>query len=121
MSLSDKQFEFSKDVLLLLNFALSRGWKFTLGEVMRTKDQQEIYYGSGRSQTMDSLHLLRLAIDINFFKPIIEDGIHYGYDYTVDKKDIQMFGDFWESLHKKNKWGGNFKTFTDTPHFQRNK
>ena len=29
----------------------------------------------------------------------------------------EMFG---ESLHPKNRWGGNFKSLVDCPHFERN-
>jgi hypothetical protein len=29
-------------------------------------------------------------------------------------------GAYWESLHPKNRWGGNFKSLVDCPHFERN-
>jgi len=81
------------------------------GELFRTKEQQKIYLDSGKSKTINSKHLLNLAIDLNFFN--LEG------ELTYKKKDLQWIGDFWESLNDKNEWGGNWK-FLDTPHFQRN-
>ena len=75
---------------------------------------------TGKSKTMNSYHLKRLAIDLNFFKPVYdEDGKLKGYTLTWRYEDIKPFGEYWESLNPKNKWGGNFKTFKDTPHFER--
>ena len=67
MSLSDVQFEFLRDVISLLRFAVAKGWKVTFGEVARPIEMQEIYVQTGRSTTMFSKHLQRLAIDLNFF------------------------------------------------------
>ena len=111
MKMSDKQWEFLKDISLLISYADRIGIKLTGGELYRTKYQQKQYIKQGKSKTMNSKHLSRLAIDFNFFI----DG-----ELTYDKEKIQILGDFWESLRNENKWGGNFKTFTDTPHFQRN-
>jgi hypothetical protein len=44
------------------------GFVVTAGELYRSPEQQEIYHQDRRSKTMDSLHLKRLAIDLNFFK-----------------------------------------------------
>lgn len=113
MNLSDQQFEFLKDVVELLDFVISQGWKVTGGELQRTKEQQEIYVNEGKSKTMNSLHLDKLAIDLNFFTP---DG-----ELTYNKDDLQWIGDYWENLNDLNEWGGNWESFLDTPHFQRNK
>ena len=40
----------------------------TGGELARTPEQQAIYFKTGRSKTMNSIHLKRCAIDLNFFK-----------------------------------------------------
>ncbi len=112
---SDIQFEFLQDVVRLLNFAVSQGWKVTFGEVARPIEMQEIYVQTGRSTTMFSMHLKRLAIDLNFFMPVNGNE----FKYVCTKEALQMFGDYWEKLHNKNKWGGNFNSFKDAPHFQR--
>lgn len=113
MSLSDQQFEFAKDIALLLNYIERKGWKVTFGEAWRTQEQQDIYLDEGKTTVSHSKHQDRLAIDLNFFHP--DTG------YTASKEDVQPFGDFWESLNDHNKWGGNWDSFQDTPHFQRNR
>jgi hypothetical protein len=107
------QFKFTQDVIALLLFVWEKGWRVTFGEAYRPQKMQEIYYEQGKTQTLDSYHLKRLAIDFNFFKP---DGDKF--TLTYDKDEIQIFGDYWESLDELNTWGGNWE-FTDTPHFER--
>ena len=114
-TLSSVQFDFLRDIMVLLDFVITKGWKVTFGEVARPIEMQEIYVATGRSTTMKSQHISRLAMDINFFKPLSEGG----YRYTCSREDLQEFGDFWESLNSKNSWGGNWDSFKDTPHFQR--
>jgi hypothetical protein len=111
MSAVTEQWEFLKDVARLINKAEGFGFVLTGGELYRTTEQQKIYFETGKSKTMNSNHLKRLAIDFNFF---INGKLIYA------KKDIQPLGDYWESLNSLNRWGGNFKSFQDTPHFERN-
>lgn len=110
MSLSDEQAAFLLDVCKLVPFATSLGFKVTGGELQRTQAQQEIYVKTGKSKTMNSNHLKKLAIDLNFIK---------GGQLIYDKAQLAAIGAYWESLDKKNRWGGNFKTFVDMPHFER--
>lgn len=111
MSLVDEQFEFLKDVAKLISFIESQGLKVTGGELYRTPEQQEIYVKTGRSRTMNSYHLRRLAIDLHIFSP----------ETTLlgSKDEIQPVGAYWESLNPKNSWGGNWNSFKDLPHFER--
>ncbi|WP_456322096.1 M15 family metallopeptidase [Hydrogenimonas sp.] len=133
MSLSSVQWDFLQDVAKLIEFAKENGYKLTGGELYRTTTQQAAYvYGIGlevhsgivktvrdkkRSTTMDSQHLKRLAIDFNVFKDLDGDGYK---DLTYKKEDVQLLGDFWESIRPENEWGGNWDSFKDIPHFQRN-
>jgi hypothetical protein len=110
MSLVAEQAAFLLDVGKLVQYATSLGFVVTAGEMYRTPEQQEIYVKTGRSQTMNSLHLQRLAIDFNFFK---EGKLVY------DKVALAPLGLYWESLHPLNSWGGNGKKLVDTPHFSR--
>lgn len=110
MSLVREQAAFLLDVAKLVKFATEQGFVVTGGELYRTPEQQQIYMKTGRSKTMNSLHLKRCAIDLNFFK----DG-----KLIYDIKQLQIVGNYWESLHEKNEWGGNWKSFKDVPHFQR--
>ena len=109
MSMSNRQWEFLQDVSKLIEKAKELDIKLTGGELYRTKMQQEAYVSKGLSKTYDSRHLDRLAIDFNFFV----DG-----KLTYEKEDVQELGDYWESLRTRNEWGGNWKSFIDTPHFQ---
>lgn len=110
MSLVAEQAAFLIDVTKLVSKATELGFVVTGGELFRTIEQQEIYVKTGRSKTMNSIHLKRCAIDLNFFK----DG-----KLTYDRELLQPVGDYWESLNPKNSWGGNWRSFKDVPHFQR--
>lgn len=111
MSMVDEQNKFMLDIAKLILYAVEKGWNLTGGELFRTPEQQEIYFKAGKSKTMKSNHLVRCALDINFFweGQLCED---------VDK--LADLGHYWESLAPgKNRWGGFWK-FKDTPHFERN-
>lgn len=109
MSLVREQFDFLQDVLKLIAYAIGLGFVVTFGEAHRTPEQQAIYFKTGRSKTLESWHIKRLAIDLNFF---LDGRLCY------DKAKLQAIGDYWESLSPKNKWGGNWN-FRDLPHFER--
>ena len=111
MSLVKEQAAFLLDVARLINKATELGFVVTGGELARTVEQQAIYVKPGRSKTMNSIHLKRCAIDLNFFK----DG-----KLTYDIPALTPVGEYWESLNsEKNKWGGFWKSFKDVPHFER--
>ena len=111
MSLNKEQAAFLLDVCKLVTHATEQGFVVTGGELARTPEQQAMDFKTGRSKTMNSIHLKRCAIDLNFFK----DG-----KIIWDKTTIAPLGEYWESLHIKNRWGGNFKSLVDCPHFERN-
>lgn len=112
MSLSDKQWEFLQDVARLILFAQLHGLKLTGGELLRTPYQQKKYLEDGLSKTMNSRHLKKLAIDLTLFVD--------GQPMWEHCPEWEMLGEYWESLHPDNKWGGHFKSFKDYPHFERN-
>jgi hypothetical protein len=109
-SLIFEQQDFLLDVAALIVWCKDQGWVVTGGELFRTPEQQAIYVQTGRSKTMNSNHLRRCAIDLNFFR----DGA-----LIYDKALLQPVGDYWESLDPKNSWGGNWNSFKDVPHFER--
>jgi len=104
------QADFLLDVTRLINKATELGFQVTAGELYRTPEQQEIYVKTGRSRTMNSLHLQRRAVDLNFF---------LNGKLTYDKQVLAPLGAYWESLHPLNSWGGNGVKLVDTPHFSR--
>ena len=110
MSNISEQAAFLLDLTKLIHKATELGFVVTAGELFRTPEQQQIYVKTGRSKTMNSLHLQRRAVDLNFFV----DG-----KLTYDKAILAPLGAFWESLHPLNSWGGNGVKLVDTPHFSR--
>ena len=110
MTLGQNQEKFTQDLVKLLNHLIDNGYTIRLGEVERTQAQQEIYIKEGKSKTYNSMHLNRCAPYLNKFK---------NGEWLQSKSELQNIGDYWESLDHSNKWGGNFKNFIDTPHFER--
>lgn len=104
------QWKFLKNLCELIIEIEQRGFIATGGELFRTPEQQAIYVEKGLSKTMNSMHLKKCAIDLNFFK---------NGKLISDKKDLQLIGDYWEALDPKNRWGGNFSGgFVDSGHFE---
>jgi hypothetical protein len=108
LSLADKQKVFSTLVArLILHTVGTAGVSVTLGEAWRTKEQAELYAKEGNG-IVNSLHCLRLAIDLNLFR----DG-----KLLVTTDDYRSMGEFWESLSTADyscSWGGRFG---DADHF----
>lgn len=110
MSNVTEQAAFLLDLAKLIEYATAQSFVVTAGELYRTPEQQQIYVKTGRSRTMNSLHLQRRAVDLNFFK---------NGKLVYDKAVLAPLGLFWESLHPLNSWGGNGVKLVDTPHFSR--
>ena len=108
MSKVTEQWQFLQDVTKLIEYIRDSDLLATGGELYRTVEQQAIYVKQRLSKTMNSKHLERLAIDLNFVK----DG-----KIIVCPSHV---GKYWESLNVKNEWGGSWKSFKDSGHFQRN-
>ena len=111
MTLREAQWKFLKDVALLIAYIDREGCSASGGELQRTLEQQQMYVNTGKSQTLKSSHIQKLAIDLFIFSP--------SGRWVQDKKTLQRFGDFWEGLDPEYEWGGNWKSFLDTPHFGR--
>ena len=62
MSLSQEQAEFLLDACRLIQYATGVGFQVTGGELARTPEQQAIYVKTGRSKTLNSIHLKRCAL-----------------------------------------------------------
>lgn len=110
MGMVNEQWKFLLDMAKLILKAESLGIVLTGGELYRSAEQQAIYLKEHKTRTANSQHMKRLAIDFNFF---------IGGELCYDKKKLQTLGDYWESLSPANRWGGNFKSIIDTPHFER--
>ena len=67
MKLSENQILFTLNIGDLIYFANSIGIGMTFGDAYRTEYQQKEYLRTGKSKTLTSNHLRRLAVDFNFF------------------------------------------------------
>lgn len=110
MSLRTEQEAFLLDFCKLIVYITQQGFTVTAGELLRPIEMQTIYVKTGRSKTMDSDHIKKLAGDLNIF---------LNGKYVTSKEVLKPIGEYWESLNKQNRWGGNFKSFKDLPHFER--
>ena len=110
MNLVRVQSEFTTHVSRLIDKSNRLGVQLTFGDAYRSQPEQQRLYDEALSKTLDSMHSKRLAVDFNFFI----DGELF-YHHTL----ITLLGDYWEGLHPNNRWGGNWKSFVDTPHFER--
>jgi peptidoglycan L-alanyl-D-glutamate endopeptidase CwlK len=109
MTLGELQEIFTFNIARLISYAEANGYKCRLREVERTAYQQAEYLRTGKSKTNDSQHLKSLAADIYFTK---------GGKLIEGRNELIPLGVFWESLYKSNRWGGNYKSFVDCPHFE---
>lgn len=90
-TLGQKQRKFTTLVALLIAYAYKEGYELTFGDAYR---DPRVTYGH-----QNSLHRLRLAIDLNLFK---------NGEYLVSTSDHEPLGIFWEALHEDCRWGGRF-------------
>jgi hypothetical protein len=109
LSLEDHQEIFTSNVCRLLEYIQHCGYKVTLGEAYRTHEQALIYAKEGLG-IKNSLHCERLAVDLNIFAPD-------GKRLTTAEESLR-FGQYWESLHILNRWGGRWKRRPDADHYE---
>lgn len=111
------QFEFSLAVSNLIQFINSKDCSCSLKECFRTQQQQDIYFKQGKTKVRESQHQKCLAIDICIFS----DGI-----WLTKFEDLKIFGDYWQSLGRTFRWGGDWNRegkqspFYDAIHFEFN-
>ncbi len=102
MSLERRQAAFLVYLGELLKKAGELGFLVTGGELYRTTGQQALYVLTGRSSTMKSQHLKRMAIDLNFYREQPDGSL----DLVYSADALRPLGEFWESLDSANRWGG---------------
>ena len=116
MKLSEQQHLFVMDLIQLLIFIRDDKEvdRFSIGEVWRPLAWQRILVKAGYSQTLDSDHLNKMAVDIYIW---IDD--KFVKNTWANKPLLEDIGDHWEDLDSLNYWGGYFKSFCDINHFGR--
>jgi hypothetical protein len=106
MSLSEKQRLFARYVGMLITWCYKNGYELTLGEAERSTAQALANAAKGTG-IANSLHLIKLAIDLHLFI----DG-----KYQPDTPAYKPLGEYWKSLDPLCAWGGDFKR-ADGNHF----
>jgi len=90
MSYNREQAVFLQHVAELIRKAPDYGLLLTAGELYRTPEQQALHIKNGRSKTMNSRHLDRMAIDLNFF----EIGPDHSLKLVYDGDQVRRLGAF---------------------------
>jgi hypothetical protein len=83
---------------MLIEYAYAQGYELTLGEAWRTPEQAQRNAQAERG-IAKSLHVERLAIDLNLFR---------GGKWLDKSEDHKPLGEYWESLAPDCRWGGRF-------------
>lgn len=99
MTIRQQQSEFVHLVAKLIEWAYANGFELTFGECWRTPQQAALNAQSGAGIS-NSLHIERLAIDVNLF---------VGGVFIDSSAGHQRLGEYWESLHPRCRWGGRFR------------
>ena len=86
---------------------------FGVTQGLRTAEEQEILYASGKSKTKNSRHLTGHAVDL---------AVYIGKEVNWDMPNYEIVADaMFKAADEQNipiEWGGNWKFFKDGPHFQ---
>lgn len=108
MTLGEKRQLFTKLLAMFILNLQEDGYQCSLNEVLRTKEQQEIYVKTGKSKTMNSSHLSGLAADLNLFR----NGELINGTQSAHDIHLRFFGVTWETMCQSNgiepDWGGRF-------------
>lgn len=86
---------------------------FGITEGLRTKERQEQLVAEGKSQTLNSKHLRGMAVDVVAYV----DG-KVSWDKQHYQTIAEAFKQAADELNVSIRWGGNFKSFFDGPHFE---
>lgn len=108
--LQKKQSAFALSVALLILQADKLGYEVTFGEAFRSAEQSSFQTKINAEKGIgisNSLHTMRLAIDLMLFK---------NGKFLTDAEDYLALGEWWEKLHPSCRWGGRFK-LKDAIHF----
>ena len=89
---------------------------FIITDGLRTKEEQKILIAKGASKTMKSRHLTGHAVDFVAYK---NGTVSYNFS------DMKTIGEAFKQAGKRLgiaiEWGGDWKTFVDTPHVELNR
>lgn len=106
MALSEKQRLFAKLIGDFLVWIYANGYEVTGGEWERNQTQAQLD-AKNHTGIVHSLHILRLALDLNLFVKGV---------YQTRSNAYSPLGEHWKTLHPLCRWGGDFSK-PDGNHF----
>ena len=86
---------------------------FTVTEGLRTPQRQQQLVNDGFSQTIKSKHLTGHAVDL---AAIVDGKVNWEKKYYVSLSEVMKKVADEQGI--KIRWGGDFKSFFDGPHFE---
>lgn len=114
-TLTEQQCDFTFALSRLIDWVVVfTPYMVKIQELNRTIEQQREYVRTGKSKTMKSKHLDKLAVDLVLFK----DG-----KVITEGEPFRVIGRYWEKLGTNHVWGGSWGETTkkvgwDSGHFQ---
>lgn len=105
-SLSARQCDFTHALALLIMHAAQLKYDVKIQELNRELETQRRYVAEGKSHTMNSKHLDKLAADLVLFR----DG------EVQSPEAYEALAQYWVTLG--GVWGGSWQSFKDFPHFE---
>ena len=87
---------------------------FGISEGVRSRERQRQLYEQGRSHTMNSKHLTGDAVDVFAW---VDGAVSWSFDDYEEIANAMYKAA--ETLDIKIKWGGEWVTLRDGPHFER--
>lgn len=86
---------------------------FAVSEGLRNKERQKELFDKGLSQTMNSKHLIGKAVDLAAW---VNNTVSWEQSYYFEiAKAMKQAA---KELDVNIRWGGDFKSFFDGPHFE---
>jgi peptidoglycan L-alanyl-D-glutamate endopeptidase CwlK len=105
------------DMVAVVTRAAELGATFHITEGVRTRERQAALVAAKKSKTMNSRHLTGHAVD---FVACTPDG-----GVTYDAACMKAVADAFKAAAREEgvaiDWGGDWRTFKDTPHFELNR
>ncbi len=102
------------DIAAVVRRADELGARFHITCGLRTEEQQRALVKAGKSRTMKSRHLTGHAVDF----VVAEPGGGVSYDYADMAECAAIFKRAASELGIAIEWGGDWKSFVDTPHIE---
>lgn len=107
MDLSERQCQFTSALARLILKAEELGYAVKIQELNRDLETQKRYVAEGKSKTLNSRHLDKLAADLVLFK----DGMA-----MAGGPEFKPLGEWWEK--QGGVWGGRWASLADDCHFE---